>query len=107
MRLVRGPDRPAVVFGAGIGGGGPGRASGQQIPQDGLAPRQPSSARRRALVGIGGGLAVLAAVIAAVVMTRSSPSVQRSSPGVQRSSSRVQRSSSAVQVYQSLQQETA
>lgn len=77
--------------------GRPGSTIGQQIPQDALAPQQAKSARRRALIGIGGGLAVLVAVIAAVVMTRW-PS------GVQRSSSGVRKSSSAVPVmYQSLQ----
>src|SRR5215467_233727 len=84
--------------------GGPDSTIGQQIPQGAPAPQQAKSARRRALIGIGGGIAVLVAVIAAAVMTRSSSGVPRSSSGVPRSSSAVQGSSSGVQVmYQSLQ----
>ena len=59
---------------------------GEQIPQDAPAPPQAKSARRWALIGIGGGLAVLVTVIAAIVMARSSSGVQRSSPEVQRPS---------------------
>jgi len=84
--------------------GGPGSAIGQQILPGAPAPQQAKSARRRALIGIGAGLAVLVAVIAAVALPRALSGVQRSPSGVRRSPSGVQSSAPAAQVmYQYLQ----